>query len=49
MVAEPTTLREDPAFMSALRDLRHPPAPPILSKRAARRLAARQAREGLAV
>ena len=49
MVAEPTTLREDPAFMSALRDLRHPPAPPILSERAARRLAARQGRDGLAV
>ena len=37
-------LREDPAFMSALRDLRHPPAEPSFGKRAARRRAAREKR-----
>jgi len=46
MFVEPTTLRDDPAFMAAMRDLRHPPAPPILSKRTARRLAAKQKRAG---
>lgn len=39
-------LRDDAEFMASLRDLRHPPAPPVLSKRTARRLAARQRREG---
>ena len=35
-------LREDPGFMAALRDLRHPPAEPSFGKRAARRRAARE-------
>jgi hypothetical protein len=35
-------LREDPAFMSALRDLRHAPPEPSFGKRAARRRAARE-------
>ncbi len=46
---EPTALRDDPAFMSALRDLRHPPAEQSFGKRAARRRAAREKRADLAV
>ena len=41
---EPTALRDDPAFMAALRDLRHPPTEPVFGKRAARRREAKQRR-----
>ena len=41
-LTEPSGLREDPGFMAALRDLRHPPAEPSFGKRAARRRAARE-------
>ena len=41
-LTEPSGLREDPGFMAALRDLRHPPTEPSFGKRAARRRAARE-------
>ena len=39
---EPTALRDDPAFMAAMKDLRHAPPEPSFGKRAARRRAARE-------
>ena len=46
-LTEPSGLREDPGFMAALRDLRHPPAEPSFGKRAARRRAAKERMRGV--